>query len=224
MWPWSLCRVEEFHDASMTPVAPSDNPLFSVRNLLSDRRPNLSSSKWGAVSVVVGGSSNKCFLQVEMVRQPSFWIWEKTMVHLDKMVQPRYLCIFGLLFLKNVWNDWKRLQGIESQGAPARCQWINTRGFRISKYENDGLNCLQKNQPLVYSLATPGFLISFLSKACDLSQLITPWILCVLLCFYLQVYELQLYESFSFLPIPRSTLWNGGICLNGMFLSYLSSQ
>ena len=38
----------------MMPVASSDNPLFSVRNLLSGRRANLSSSKWDAVSVDVG--------------------------------------------------------------------------------------------------------------------------------------------------------------------------
>ena len=149
MWPWSLCRVEEFHDASMTPVAPSDNPLFSVRNLLSDRRPNLSSSKWGAVSVVVGGSSNKRFLEVEMVRQPSFWIWEKTMVHLDKMVQPRYLLHFRPSF------SWKRLEWLKtvrrhgisrspshlSMNKHPRLQGLY---FRNSKYEIDGLHCLQK--------------------------------------------------------------------------------
>ena len=39
---------------SMMPVAYSGNPPFSVRNLLSDRRENLSSSKWGAVLVDVG--------------------------------------------------------------------------------------------------------------------------------------------------------------------------
>ena len=35
------------------PVASSDNLLFSVRNILSDRPANLSSSTWGAVPVDV---------------------------------------------------------------------------------------------------------------------------------------------------------------------------
>ena len=38
----------------MMPVASSCNPLFSVSNLLSDRRANLLSFKWDAVSVDVG--------------------------------------------------------------------------------------------------------------------------------------------------------------------------
>ena len=53
MWPSYLCLIEDLHDASM-PVASSDNLLLSVRNLLSDRRANLSSSKWAALSVDVG--------------------------------------------------------------------------------------------------------------------------------------------------------------------------
>ena len=38
----------------MMPVAYSENPPFFVRNLLSDRRENLSSSEWGAVPADVG--------------------------------------------------------------------------------------------------------------------------------------------------------------------------
>ena len=38
----------------MMPEDSSDNLLFSVRNLLSERRANLSSSKWDAASVDVG--------------------------------------------------------------------------------------------------------------------------------------------------------------------------
>ena len=49
-----LCLAEDLHDALMMLVASSDNLLFSVRNLLSDRRGNLSYSKWGAVSLDVG--------------------------------------------------------------------------------------------------------------------------------------------------------------------------
>ena len=75
-----------------------------------------------------------------------------------------------------------------------------------SKYEIDGLHSLQTNQHLIYSLATPRLSISFLNIASILSQLITPWIPCLLLFFYLQVYELQLYECLSFLPILRSAL------------------
>ena len=75
-----------------------------------------------------------------------------------------------------------------------------------SKYEIDGLHSLQINQHLIYSLATPRLSISFLNIASILSQLITPWIPCMLLFFYLQLYELQLYECLSFLPILRSAL------------------
>ena len=38
----------------MTPVASSDNPLFSVRNLLSGRQTDLSFAKWAATSLDVG--------------------------------------------------------------------------------------------------------------------------------------------------------------------------
>ena len=41
MWPWYLSLVEDLRDASMMSVASSDNLLFSVRNLLSDRGANL---------------------------------------------------------------------------------------------------------------------------------------------------------------------------------------
>ena len=35
-------------------IASSDNPMFSVRNLLSDGQGNLSSCIWDAISVDVG--------------------------------------------------------------------------------------------------------------------------------------------------------------------------
>ena len=54
MWPRYLSFVEDLHNASMMTVASSDKLLFFVRNLLSGRRENLSSSKWGAVSADVG--------------------------------------------------------------------------------------------------------------------------------------------------------------------------
>ena len=63
-WPWCLYLVVDFHDVSIMPAVSSDAPLFSVKNLLSERPANLSSSIWGPVSLDVGGRCSRWFLEI----------------------------------------------------------------------------------------------------------------------------------------------------------------
>ena len=92
-----------------------------------------------------------------------------------------------------------RISGCSSYQSMNQHQRLQGLACKNSKYETDSLHCLQINQPLVYSLARPRLSMSFSNIVSILSQLITAWIPCLLLCFYLQVYELQTYECLSFL-------------------------
>ena len=58
----------------MMPEDSSDNTLFSVRNLLSERRANLSSSKWDAASVDVElGAADGASVSILNIRGNHGW-------------------------------------------------------------------------------------------------------------------------------------------------------
>ena len=140
------------------------------------------------LSLDVGGRCSRCFLEisrtgatVSIFKACLGWYSQGT------------ICGLGLNFLQDFWNHSKRWEGTESQGAPVSCRWINTRGFRIWL-----VRIVSMKMMVCFAYTNKSsFVLKFRNtKFFDKLSWLIPWIPCLFLYFYLQVYELQLYECF----------------------------